>query len=199
VIFRKTLMRFARRALTAIAVGLALAVALIWLGVWHVSIDGSGDQLSAAPAGARPAAPTKAPPAAHAEGPSAAPAEAQPAAPAEAPPADPVDQPRAMVPLGTVPVPRPQNLGQFVKDESAGVALGKALFWDMQVGSDSVTACASCHFDAGADSRSKNQLNPLVGPFVVHNPNYQLTPSDFPFHRLADPADRNSEVLADSD
>ena len=30
----------------------------------------------------------------------------------------------------------------------------------MQVGSDGVQACASCHFHAGADNRSKNQVNP---------------------------------------
>src|SRR4051794_35448298 len=102
-----------------------------------------------------------------------------------------VDAPRPIVPLENVPVPRPQNLGQFVKDESAGVALGKALFWDMQVGSDGVTSCASCHFDAGADSRSKNQLNPRVGPFVAHRPNYQLISGDFPFHRLPGPTRRD--------
>src|SRR3954452_19243618 len=108
------------------------------------------------------------------------------------------DPARAIAPLGTVPVPRPQNLGQFVKDQSAGIALGKALFWDMQVGSDGGTSCASCHFAAGADSRSKNQLNPRVGDFDVHNPNAQLVAGDFPFHRLSDPADRNSEVLSDT-
>ncbi len=40
------------------------------------------------------------------------------------------------------------------------IALGKALFWDMQIGSDGVQACASCHFHAGADNRIKNQVNP---------------------------------------
>src|SRR4051812_2668037 len=113
---------------------------------------------------------------------------------AQAPP----DVTRAIEPLGTVPVPGPQNLGQFVKDKAAGVALGKALFWDMQVGSDGATSCATCHFDAGADGRSKNQLNPRVGSFVVHQPNDQLTAEDFPFHRLADPADRPSDVLFDT-
>ena len=39
------------------------------------------------------------------------------------------------------------------------LALGKALFWDQQVGSDG-QACASCHFNAGADARITNQLNP---------------------------------------
>ena len=62
--------------------------------------------------------------------------------------------------LKDVPVPEPANLSDFVKDKTAAIALGKALFWDMQVGSDSVQACASCHSKAGADSRTKNQLDP---------------------------------------
>ncbi|HEY5973133.1 MAG TPA: hypothetical protein VIU41_00185, partial [Geobacteraceae bacterium] len=40
------------------------------------------------------------------------------------------------LPLGQLPVPEPTNLGQFVKDTSAAIRLGKALFWDMQAGSD---------------------------------------------------------------
>ena len=40
------------------------------------------------------------------------------------------------------------------------VALGKALFWDMQVGSDGIQACASCHFHAGAD-RSEEHTSEL--------------------------------------
>src|SRR5574341_1570584 len=38
--------------------------------------------------------------------------------------------------------------------------LGKSLFWDQQVGSDAVQACGSCHAHAGADNRTKNQMNP---------------------------------------
>ncbi|NOT30425.1 MAG: hypothetical protein HOP15_08250 [Planctomycetes bacterium] len=95
--------------------------------------------------------------------------------------------------LKTVPVPEPVNLGDFVKDRTAAIALGKALFWEMQVGSDGVTACATCHFNAGADSRSRNQLSPgLVrvhgdgSPFSDttfdggHGPNYKVTAADFP-------------------
>lgn len=70
-------------------------------------------------------------------------------------------------------------------------ALGKALFWDMQVGSDAVQACGSCHFHAGTDNRTKNQVNPnhLGGDFTfqVRQPNEELVASDFPFHKLADP------------
>src|SRR5438046_1349350 len=50
--------------------------------------------------------------------------------------------------LSQVPrsVPDAIELAQFIKDKSAALRLGKALFWDMQVGSDGFTACASCHF-----------------------------------------------------
>lgn len=60
-------------------------------------------------------------------------------------------------------VPEPTNLGEFVKDRAAAVRLGKALFWDMQVGSDGVQACASCHFHAGTDDRATNAVNPDEG------------------------------------
>src|SRR3954471_24194686 len=116
---RHRMARLAGLALRAMATGLAVALAGIWLGMWHLPFGGDGDALAAAP-----------------------------------------DVPRAIVPLSSVPVPKPLNLREFVKNQQAGVALGKALFWDIEVGSDSVTSCASCHFAAGADSRSKNQLNP---------------------------------------
>src|SRR6267378_2841437 len=110
--------------------------------------------------------------------------------------------------LKTVPVPEPRNLAAFIKDRNAAIALGKALFWDTAVGSDG-QACASCHFHAGADSRSKNQLNPAfrsVPPDTTFSvfgtdgggPNYQLKTTDYPFHRLANINDRNSAVLFDT-
>jgi cytochrome c peroxidase len=49
---------------------------------------------------------------------------------------------------------------QIVKDQTALIRLGKALFWDMQVGSDGIQACATCHFSAGADTRVRNQISP---------------------------------------
>ena len=58
--------------------------------------------------------------------------------------------------LKTVAVQGPGNLSTYVRDNAALLALGKALFWDMQVGSDGKTACASCHFHAGADHRLTN-------------------------------------------
>ncbi len=58
--------------------------------------------------------------------------------------------------LNTVEVPEPPNLADYVLDKQKAIELGKALFWDMSLGSDGDQACASCHFNAGADSRSKN-------------------------------------------
>jgi cytochrome c peroxidase len=112
--------------------------------------------------------------------------------------------------LKTVTIPEPSNLGEFVKDKTAAIALGKSLFWDMQIGSDGIQSCATCHFHAGADSRAKNQLSPgllRVNANKTPNPdktfqsggaNYQLKPDDFPFHKLADPNNRGSAVLRDS-
>ena len=110
--------------------------------------------------------------------------------------------------------------------KQAAIVLGKALFWDMQASSDNLLACASCHFHAGADDRVKNQMDPnlknmaalptrinpvtgLVEPAIPNTfdpvatgnkggPNYTLRVGDFPFHQLANPNDRNSIVLHDS-
>lgn len=103
--------------------------------------------------------------------------------------------------LKTVAVPRPPNLGDYVRDEAAAIRLGKALFWDVQVGSDGVTACATCHFHAGADVRTKNQVGPgtFASDKTFHlGPNRRLTAADFPLHKLSNPDDRNSTVLADT-
>src|SRR5690348_10242103 len=62
--------------------------------------------------------------------------------------------------LSTVPVPDVPGLNNYIFNKTAAVALGKALFWDMQAGSDGVQACASCHFSAGADTRGTNMVNP---------------------------------------
>ena len=96
-----------------------------------------------------------------------------------------------------LPVPSPPD-ERFIRDNTAAQKLGKALFWDMQAGSDGRQACASCHFNAGADNRSRNQLNPRGRPVHAHRaPNAQLTESDFPFHKLADPNNAASAVLSD--
>jgi cytochrome c peroxidase len=101
---------------------------------------------------------------------------------------------------------RPKNipeLATYVRDRRAAIALGKALFWDMQVGSDGIQACGSCHFRAGADPRSINQANPgganNPDPTVNVGINHQLRAADFPLHQLADPTSRISRVLRDND
>src|SRR3954453_13765079 len=101
--------------------------------------------------------------------------------------------------LSTVPVPPPPDISRFVRDNSAAQKLGKALFWDMQAGGDGRQACASCHYNAGADNRSRNQINPRGGSFTLKGPNAQLTAADFPLHRLSDPNDASSAVLSDTD
>jgi hypothetical protein len=113
--------------------------------------------------------------------------------------------------LAAVPVPMPANLGEFVRDPETARVLGKALFWDMQVGSDGVQACATCHFRAGADPRSRNQVNPgmLVHTgadrvFTSAGPNGQLEADDFPLTRLAvqgvrgdlDPLNDSNDVVS---
>ena len=61
--------------------------------------------------------------------------------------------------LKKVAVPAVPGIENFIRDNKAAIVLGKALFWEQQIGSDGM-ACASCHFHAGADSRLKNQLSP---------------------------------------
>ncbi len=120
--------------------------------------------------------------------------------------------------LSTIAVPMPDNLGDFVKDRNAAIALGKAFFWDMQSGSDGRTACASCHHQAGIDQRVKNSVSPgasgsAFGPLFglqetvrtkaiseFRGSNQTLTAKDFPFHRVMDPigAVENNKVLSSS-
>ena len=109
--------------------------------------------------------------------------------------------------LNTVPVPMPANLADFVVNQEKAILLGKALFWDMQVGSDGLTACATCHWNAGADIRTANDLHPgapgsafgpnggrrqaLLGRQAAagfRGANTTLTAADFPFHLPTNPA-----------
>ena len=112
--------------------------------------------------------------------------------------------------LENVQVPHASNLMNFVTDKDAAIALGKALFWDMQVGSDG-QACASCHFHAGADARVKNQLSPglrrehdpdtsfqRTASGGAGGPNYTLVKDDFPFHQFGDPNNRHSGTVFSS-
>jgi cytochrome c peroxidase len=120
---------------------------------------------------------------------------------------------RPVAPLSTVPVPPVFGMEGILADKTAAIQLGKALFWDMQAGSDDTQACASCHFNAGADSRAINQINPGQAGgdnnFEVGTaPNYHLKPGsadagfggfhdgDFPFHKLAD-VDQGLSLISD--
>ena len=121
---------------------------------------------------------------------------------------------RPLAPLSSVPIPDVPGISDYVADKNAAIALGKALFWDMQAGSDGVQACASCHFNAGADSRVKNSISPgikagdttfQVGIQLAGKdyPNYTLNPGtaaagfggyhdgDFPLHKQNNPDTRN--------
>ncbi len=108
------------------------------------------------------------------------------------------------VPLSQIEVPLPPDLDTYVKDMDAAVRLGKAFFWDVQVGSDSLVACATCHYNGGADVRVKSQLAPGCDDLWdmltsgANGPNSTVTSEDFPFHLLADLNDMDSRVLRSS-
>ncbi len=124
---------------------------------------------------------------------------------------------RPLAPLSTVPVPPVFGMEGILADKTAAIQLGKALFWDMQAGSDDIQACASCHFNAGADSRAINQVNPGqaggdnnfqlgVSANGSIGPNYHYKAGtasagfggyhdgDFPFRKVADVKDRFSVI-----
>ncbi len=100
----------------------------------------------------------------------------------------------------------------IVVDKKTAIELGKALFWDTQVGSDGMS-CASCHFHAGADGRFRNQLSPGLlhknaatrntfeptASGAAGGTNYTLRQSDFPLFQLADPENIDSAVLFQTD
>lgn len=100
--------------------------------------------------------------------------------------------------LKTVAVPPPTGIETYVRDTRILVVLGKALFWDMQVGSDNRTACASCHFHAGADHRRQNQLASTPDTTRPVPLNRVLTTVDFPFFLFEDQNNRASRVVRDT-
>jgi len=86
-----------------------------------------------------------------------------------------------VLPNGPAGLPS-DDVKDFIANQPAAIQLGKALFWDMQAGSDNATACATCHFQAGADNRTRNQLHPgKNGAWDGYAANYALKASDFPF------------------
>ena len=112
----------------------------------------------------------------------------------------PVDAPLPLTPLGSVAVPMPADLDIYIKDKAAAIRLGKALFWDQQAGSDG-TACASCHYQAGADGRDRNQV--AMGPDAKfdngHAVNFQLKlDTHFPFTKFQDALNNASPKIRSS-
>jgi cytochrome c peroxidase len=115
------------------------------------------------------------------------------AAPITTPPLNQITNPVLGTTGGTVPAPAavPPQLVPYIKDMNAAIQLGKALFWDMQAGSDGKVACATCHFHAGADSRLNSTLHPdgtnfgVNGSGVSMSSSYTLAPADFPFFQVA--------------
>ena len=99
----------------------------------------------------------------------------------------------------------------IVVDKTVAIALGKALFWDTNVGSDGM-ACGSCHFHAGADRRVKNQIAPggqssplntqkfsLSTTNLSLGPTHTLSVGDFPLHQRQDPLQEFSQITYDTD
>jgi cytochrome c peroxidase len=115
----------------------------------------------------------------------------------------------------------------IIQSQDWALALGKALFWDQQAGSDG-QACASCHFQAGADPRITGQLNPgfldlspingsggdsrfgslrsdTGGVAAGRMPGgaeagagTTLVEADFPLHRLLDERDHDSPLVSET-
>jgi cytochrome c peroxidase len=98
----------------------------------------------------------------------------------------------------------PSNPSDYYQNRQMATVLGKALFWDMQLGSDGVQSCGTCHFTAGIDTRTRDQVNPnhlggdstlqiyanrhLGTPATAADQvaNRDIVASDFPTHKLID-------------
>ena len=81
-------------------------------------------------------------------------------------------------------VEEPKNIKQYVKDGSSAIRLGKTFFWEMQVGSDGIVSCATCHHAAFVDRRTRNQLNPgPSGKFGFGGVNHEPAPRQW-FQKL---------------
>ena len=63
-----------------------------------------------------------------------------------------------LAPLSSVAPPL--SAGGTIVSRTAAVQLGKAFFWDVQVGGDGRQACASCHYLGGEDTRLMDTVNP---------------------------------------
>ena len=103
--------------------------------------------------------------------------------------------------LKIIPVPTPTTINDYIADRDAAIRLGKALFWDVRLGSDGATACATCHHQAGADPRTDNTMHPGAnGAFAAGvTPGQPVPATIFPTMKFANPANRFSTVLRNID
>ena len=90
--------------------------------------------------------------------------------------------------------PEPSTLNEYIADRDAAIRLGKALFWDIRLGTDGQTACATCHHQAGADSRVSNIAHPGADGLFVPGctPGQPIPSAMFPTTRFENPANRFS-------
>ena len=100
----------------------------------------------------------------------------------------------------------------IVTNPKMAIALGKAFFWDTNLGSDGI-ACGTCHFHAGADGRIRNQLGlsdarHYESPGVsfsrmasgrMGSVDYTPVLSDFPFTQFEDPSSHDSPIKFQTD
>ena len=103
--------------------------------------------------------------------------------------------------LKGIAVPEPLDLNDYVADREAAIRLGKALFWDVRLGTDGQTACATCHHHAGVDSRTRGIAHPGAdGAFSAgFAPGATTQASHFPTVQFANPADRFSALVRNVD
>ncbi len=118
----------------------------------------------------------------------------------------------------------PNKLDDIVKNQDWLLVLGRAFFFDQNMGSDG-GACANCHFSAGADNRLTGQMNPAfraaggqdrifgctegtdcitnpgtTGSGKMAGPEYTFVEEDYPFRQFVDDdvTDRNAEIRINS-
>ena len=112
------------------------------------------------------------------------------------------DEPLPLEPsLKSVPAPIPTTLFEYVADRDAAIRLGKALFWDVRLGSDGVTACATCHHHAGADPRVGGIFHPGANGTFGSSSSVggRASASTFPLTKFANPNNRFSQLQRSSD
>ncbi|MEY2699368.1 MAG: CorB [Pseudomonadota bacterium] len=81
----------------------------------------------------------------------------------------------------------------IIVNPASALILGKSLFWDTALGSDGM-ACASCHFHAGSDRRTINQLTGTGHISITDTADHPLKKQDYPFTRFSDSGNRLSTL-----